>query len=201
MRRNFHINFPVLLLLIILIVSSCKKGDTGPAGPAGPTGAAGAPGAAGANGAEGPKGDTGTANVIYSEWLDVEFSADTIQNGADIDTVGFFADITAAKLDASILSQGEMKVYLNIGTAAEPNVFPLPYFDVYSNLSINPSFSLGIISLYADFNAGTFTTQNNEKILQYRYILIPGGTTAAPVTNKVDWTDYKQVKKFLRLKD
>ena len=197
MRSNFFTTPSTLLLAITLIFASCQKGDTGPAGPAGP---AGTPGAPGATGSQGPKGDTGTANVIYSEWLDVAFTADTVKTGNIIDTLGFFAEIPAPKLNNDILSQGEMKVYVNAGTSAEPNVFPLPYFDVYTFLSINVSFSLELISLYADADFSTFT-QNEQKFLQYRYILIPGGVTAAPVTNTIDWNDYKQVKRFLGLKD
>ncbi len=56
--------FPLIVLFTLVIFASCQKeGDEGPAGPAGPAGS------------QGPKGDTGVANVIYSEWLDVEFEA------------------------------------------------------------------------------------------------------------------------------
>ena len=55
-----------------LFFTACSK--TGPTGPAGP---AGQDGAAGAAGPAGPKGDTGTANVIYSPWLDVTYKPDT----------------------------------------------------------------------------------------------------------------------------
>jgi hypothetical protein len=45
-------------------------------------------GAAGSPGATGPKGDTGTANVIYSPWLDVTYGLDTVHNNdGTIDTV------------------------------------------------------------------------------------------------------------------
>ncbi|MDQ6845768.1 MAG: collagen-like protein, partial [Bacteroidota bacterium] len=121
----------MLLFLITIVFANCKKGDTGPAGPAG---ANGANGATGPTGPQGPKGDTGTANVIYSPWLDVAFLADTVHNGTIIDTLGYYAHIAAAKLDTNILARGEMKVYLNLGSAATPHVVPLPYFDIYTNV-------------------------------------------------------------------
>jgi hypothetical protein len=68
MKAKSSLTLLASLVLITFIFTQCQKGDVGPAGPAGPTGAAGA---AGSPGATGPKGDTGTANVIYSPWLDV----------------------------------------------------------------------------------------------------------------------------------
>src|SRR3954464_11861709 len=111
MRQNHHINLLICFVVISLLGASCQKGDTGPAGPQGPQGEQGQAGAAGA---PGPKGDTGTANVIYSNWLDVTYAADTAQNGTVIDTVGYYANVPAAKLDSPILAHGEIKVYLNL---------------------------------------------------------------------------------------
>jgi len=178
------------LLLITLIFTQCKKGDTGPAGPAGATGPAGP---------AGPKGDTGTTNVIYSAWLDVLYAADTVHNGALIDTVGYYANITATKLTSAILSGGEMKVYMNLGTSTTPDVAPLPYFDVYTNISVTPEFLLQKIFLYSDVNASTVTV-SGQKYLQYRYILIPGNQ-GARMAKSIDWNDYNKVKAFLGLKD
>src|SRR5215212_3526631 len=102
-----------LSLIVVTLFFACKKGDTGPAGPAGPTGPAGANGTNGAAGAQGPKGDTGVANVIYSAWTDTTtWNADTVMTGSTIDTIGYFATITAPKLDLTILNTGEIKVYV-----------------------------------------------------------------------------------------
>ena len=189
MKRNFS-KILLLLFLITIVFANCKKGDTGPAGPAGPTGPNGGAGA------QGPKGDTGTANVIYSQWLDVPFLPDTVHNGTTIDTLGFFANVTAPKLDSLMISKGEIKVYINLGSLANPFVAPLPYFDVYSGVSISPTFSVQRIFMYADADAST-VTQNNVKFLQYRYILIPG--SVGGVMKQTDWNDYNQVKVALGL--
>jgi hypothetical protein len=196
MKAKSSLSLLASLVLITFIFTQCQKGDVGPAGPAGPTGSNGAPGAAG------PKGDTGTANVIYSAWLDVTYAADTIHTGAIIDTVGFYATITALKLTNAILNSGEVKVYLNLGTSTTPNVIPLPYYDVYTNISIQPDFSFQKINLYADLNASTYTNAG-QKLLQYRYILIPGSVPSGRIaqTQTVNWNNYNEVKAYLNLKD
>ena len=203
MRHSSYRKIFLSLLAIILIIASCKKGDTGPAGPAGAAGTPGAPGAPGGAGPEGPKGDTGTANVIYSQWLDVPFEPDTVHNGTAIDTIGYFATIAATKLDSIILATGEMKVYLNFGSAADPDVVPLPYIAPLNNgfdgtIFINADFLLQTILLTSNVDAST-VTQSGVTFLQYRYILIPGGTTAR--TLKPNWKDYNAVKAFYGLKD
>src|SRR5664279_32464 len=136
MKRNFHRNLILPLLAITLFFFACgKKGDPGAAGAAGPAGQTGPAGP------QGPKGDTGTANVIYSAWLDVPFKPDTVHNGATIDTLGFFANVTATKLDSAMIANGEMKVYLNLGSASNPDVVPLPFVDIINTgISITPEF-------------------------------------------------------------
>ena len=182
------------LVIIALVFTQCQKGDVGPAGPAGPAG----PG--GAAGSTGPKGDTGTANVIYSPWLDVNYAADTEQNGSVIDTIGFYATITATKLTNAILNSGEIKVYLNLGTSTTPDIVPMPYFDVYSGININPDYSLQKIFLYANINASTAII-SGQKYLQYRYILIPGSVPSGRVAQPVNWNNYNEVKAYLGLTD
>lgn len=189
MKGNFFKILP-LLFLVAIVFANCKKGDTGPAG------ATGVNGANGSTGPQGPKGDTGTANVIYSQWLDVDFLPDTLHNGNVIDTIGFYANVAAPKLDSLMISKGEMKVYINLGSLADPFVAPLPYFDVYSGISLSPTFSIQNIFIYSNADAST-VTQNNVKYLQYRYVLIPGGVGG--VAAHTDWNDYNQVKATLGL--
>src|SRR6266536_4301027 len=101
------------LLVVTLIFTQCKKGDTGPAGPAGPAGPGGAAGAAG------PAGPAGTANVIYSDWIPTTWKPDTVKQGSVvIDTLGWYVDINAPKLDTSILNRVELKVYFNLNTTS-----------------------------------------------------------------------------------
>lgn len=187
-----QMNATKLLCLSALIVIAAACSKTGPAGPAGPAGATGA------TGAQGPKGDTGVANVIYSAWLDAKYLPDTQHNGSVIDTIGYFYDATGiTKLTTTILTTGEIKVYINLGTAANPVVIPLPYWDPYFQISVNPTFALNEIYLYSNVNVSTFTGSSGKQ-QQWRYILIPGGK---PGRSSIDWNNYAEVKKYLRLPD
>ncbi|MGN6438324.1 MAG: collagen-like triple helix repeat-containing protein [Agriterribacter sp.] len=184
-----------LLVATLMLFSSCSK--EGPEGPQGPQGAQGP------QGTQGPEGDPGTANVIYSDWLDVGYAADTVHDGATIDTIGFYTAIEAPDLDNAILTNGEIKVYVNLGTADEPVIAPLPYFSIFDGVSIEPIYYLNTVDLYSNIDASTVLDNNNNKRRQYRYILIPGGTAASARKSgvSIDWNDYNAVKKYLNLKD
>ena len=190
----------VLIMAIALLVAACGKdgavgpqGDPGPAGPAGP---------AGPGGSDGEKGDTGVANVIYSGWIDVAYLDTFSVNPNDITDTTFisYAAIEAPKLTNEILTTGEIKVYINLSNSTTPNIVPLPYYSVYTNININVDFSEGLIFLTSNLNAGTYTDTDDLKYQQYRYILIPGGV-AARTKQSVNWNNYNEVKAFLKLKD
>lgn len=190
MKFNFSTPF-YLLLALPLFFASCAK--EGPAGPAGPQGPAGPTGAAGAAGAAGTKGDPGTANVIYSHWLDVTYSLTA-------DSSALIAEIPAPELVDSILNSGTMKVYFNLNNVDTSYVVSLPYTTL-NGIQITPYFSNGLITLEANANAGTYT-ENGKKYFQYRYVLIPGSTAAGRRPNGgIDWNNYAEVKKYLGLKD
>ncbi|NML36638.1 hypothetical protein HHL17_05450 [Chitinophaga sp. G-6-1-13] len=203
MKRLLHSLASLLLVATtVLFIASCSKsGDPGPAGQQGQKGDKGDKGDTGAGGPGGSKGDPGTANVIYSDWLDIVYKPDTIhRSNGTIDTLGYFANIAAAKLTASILNTGEVKVYINLSSAADPTITSLPYTDLRSGLYIRYVAYQQSIELYS--NADVRTVQNNAglKLYQYRYIIIPGGT-AARKTNTINWDNYKEVKTYLGLKD
>ena len=199
MRRIFCSKIFLPLLAIILLFASCKKGDPGAAGA---PGAAGQPGPTGPGGLQGPKGDTGTANVIYSAWLNVTYQP------TDVDTTAWIAEITAPKLDSSILNSGAVKVYFNAGSdsANSQLVMALPIYEPFLvGAIINPYYQDTLITLVSTADVSSFPNNGNH-YFQYRYVLIPGGITALPVYNNgnktaINWNDYKQVKVFLGLKD
>lgn len=186
----------VLLVVITLFLTACEK-----EGPAGPTGPAGAQGPAGPTGATGAQGPAGTANVYYSDWMDLTF-APQIQDG---DTSAWTTQITAPRIVDSILAKGEIRVYLNIGTAATPSVVPLPLDALAFGIIVTPIYQVGKIVLLASEDAGSFTNTNNQKSWQYRYIIIPGGTPAGTqaggIIKKVNWNNYEEVKTYLKLKN
>lgn len=187
----------VSLMAVAVLFTSCSK--DGPAGPAGPSGDQGAPGPGGPAGPAGAAGEPGTANVIYSAWLDVAFTP--ITNEAGDTVLAYSATIPAPKLTSEILSSGDVKVYFNWGTAAEPEVDPLPLFDIYlgGGFSATTTFYVGEIFVLSNFDIST-VTEGTVKNFQFRYVLIPGGTTAR-MAKGVDWRDYKAVKVYLGIKD
>ena len=184
--KKFNLFRLSLLFTVIFVFAGCAKdGDTGPQGPAGPAGPAGP------TGTQGPKGDVGTANVIYSPWLDVTFQESTANPG------NFLAQINAATLTNDIITKGEMKVYLNIGTAGDPSVLALPISGDLG-FAVIPFFEIGAITLLSDIDAGTEGT-GAEKSFQYRYVFIPGMVPGRRAT--IDWNNYQEVKKHLGLTD
>ena len=210
MIMKFKFNYFVILFFasFLILVSCSKEGPAGPAGPAGPQGANGANGSAGgagAAGAAGANGATGTANVIYSSWLNVGFDGPI--NPANVKDTPFVAGIVVAKLVDSILSRGEIKVYMNWGSKADPDVVPLPLYDPIffkspnPPLVLNPEFFLGEIDLFSNYNMSTSLNAAKDTVRQFRYILIPGGKAGGRGIKKIDWNDYKAVQAYLGLKD
>lgn len=169
------------LLAIAISFSSCSK-----EGPEGPQGEQGPQGAQGAQGAKGDKGEPGTANVIYSQWIDTL----TYYLTSETTTDTIFGTLEVPALTADILNNGEIKVYANIGTT-ETLVIPLPYSTGDGGF-INVFFFTGGIEIVSNLNIDG---------LPIRYILIPGGTSARKAGPTVDWNDYNAVKKYLNLRD
>ena len=193
-RRSLPV-YGVLLLSLVIFFVACSK--EGPAGAKGDTGAQGAAGPAGPAGSTGPKGDTGTANVIYSDWIDVKYNPEIDPNNGD--TLDFLATINAPKLTNNILSTGEMKVYCNLGSATSPTVIAIPY--AFEGILISPAFQLQKISLLSNAPndvVGTYTV-GTTKFQQYRYILVPGSVHGRYAS--VNWKDYEEVKKRFDIKD
>ncbi len=183
------------IAVIALVAAGISLASCSKEGPAGPAGAQGAAGPTGAQGPAGAKGDPGTANVIYSEWLDVTF-----EEG--------LAMMEAQELTADILNGGAIKVYWNAGTAEQPLVVPVPcVFPIgfiveepeedQPDIFIDPYYEVGRITLSSNYNL-----TSTDGASRFRYILIPGGVQAArKAVTEVDWNDYNQVKKYLNLKD
>src|ERR1019366_3986196 len=193
--KQKNLAFPcILLVAVTMTIASCSKG------PAGPAGATGTPGATGSNGTPGAAGATGAANVIYSPWLNVKFQG--------TDTTGWFAQITATKLVDSIINKGDVKVYLNVGSDSTNSqlIFPLPITDILiTGAIINPFYQSQIINIVSTADVSSDSLRGYH-YFQYRYILIPGGTTALPVSvngtkKSINWNNYNEVKAYLGLKD
>ncbi len=193
----------LLLVAFAFFLASCSK--TGPAGPAGATGATGATGPAG------PAGPSGSTGILYSPWLNVQFS--------QVFDTNWVASIVAPALTDSILNSGEVKVYFNAGSDSTGNQFvlPLPVFEPYLftdstgknsiTLMINSYFSDTTITIVSNEDISSFVDNSGYHNWQFRYIIIPGGTkTSLPnsisgAKDAIDWNNYSQVKAYLKLPD
>ena len=169
MKQIFSVLSVTCVALFTLFLSttnvSCKKGDTG------------------------PKGDTGVANAIYSTWATVNFQGSVIQPG---DTVAV-ATITAPKITKDVLDKAEIKVYANLGTAAAPQIVPIPYLDLVYGFWINIDYiEVGKIHLVSNVNASP---------VPFRYIIVNPTIPANGRAATIDWTKYSEVQKALNLKD
>jgi hypothetical protein len=203
-------NYLLLMLIsVALFTTSCKKGDDGPqgaqgdkgdTGAAGATGIAGATGPKGATGAAGPAGATGatgatgTANVIYSNWEYAKAFSDTTIDNSNL-KVGY---ITVPKLTTEILNSGSIQVYFTYGGG----VLPLPYTSNAGGKSSTIDFK----PLFKRIAITRFTADNSNSValstlLQYRYIIIPGGTLALAKKANLDLNNYEAVKKYYSIKN
>ena len=183
MRKTLRLLSYILSVVFVIAIASCDK--EGPAGPAGATGPAGPAGPAGS---QGPAGDPGTANVIYSDWIDTT-TWNPIIDTTSLDTVGYFADFDVQALDTNILNHGEIKMYVNVSSDPTfPLVFPIPFNN--GAVFIDPLFAPNVIEL---------TSNADLTGIPFRYILIPGGTHARNM--KINWNNYNEVKAYLGLKD
>lgn len=175
--KPFRFLLPALAA-VLLMLSCTKEGPTGPqgpqgnAGPEGPQGPAGANGTRGADGADGAQGPAGTANVIYSGWLSFQQATrDSLIDNTNLKV----NHIPAEQLTQQIVDNGVTLAYLRFGA----NVVPLPYTNYAGNklntVSFLPRPGKIIITRFTHDNSGSA----GFGPVQFRYILIPGGTAAS----------------------
>lgn len=161
------------------------KGDPGVDGTAanqGDPGAQGQQGEEGPKGEQGPKGDTGTANVIYSDWIPTEFPNNITTSGA-----GF--DIDAPNLTMDIMNKGTVMVFGRNLTIFGFDYFALPFITSgdQHNFRIEKEKVLRITA--ATLSGAVSSQVGNPFFEDYRYVIIPGGKPAT--TGPVIGTDKK----------
>lgn len=165
------------IVAIFIFLDACK-GEKGDVVPAGVTGAVGANGAIGANG---QKGDTGTANVIYSDWMPLTLTGSITSSSV--------ATIQTPKITQEIIDKGVVLSFVK---------FQIGYF-----YSLPLSFQIAgrvdeRIAIRYLLGTATITTNMNSSGALFRYVVIPegiaGGRRAA-----IDYTDYEAVKRYYNL--
>ncbi|MFM9989718.1 hypothetical protein [Flavobacterium sp.] len=133
---------------------------------------------------DGAAGPTGTANVIYSNWASAPVATATTIDG----TNGNTTSIAATQLSQEILDKGTVLVYGKFSTT----VFPLPYVSTAGGSANTLTYfpELNNIKLFRFKHDGSGGVSISTSV-QFRYILIPGGTPVA--TGKQAQPDFKKM--------
>ena len=160
--------------IVIMSLVGCSKGDTGPAGAAGPAGPA------------------GPSNVMYSDWVTLNFTFNA-NDSAFEDT------LLAPAITSGILDSGVILSYVQ-------------FTDANNTVHIQPIASLGSF-FFEDFSPGHINLGSPFIDLSgylYRYVIIPGtkktnGATAAKVKGytptELKAMSYDQVQQVLAEKN
>lgn len=188
MKTNVLTNKLVMLSAAILLWScSAEDGEDGAIGPQGPQGEQGV---AGPQGTQGEQGEAGTANVIYSDWIPVDYITD---GAAESNLMGL------GVLNESELNQATdvVLVYGQRETedGSTDGIFGLPFIlasqnEYYGFGLFEATGGTGIQVRVNTLDGGTnlFTY-----FTAYRYVIIPGGVPSAGKSSvdysKMSYTD------------
>ncbi|WP_257668963.1 hypothetical protein [Parapedobacter tibetensis] len=174
------------ILFLSILILSCKK-----EGPTGPQGEQGVQGEQGDQGDTGPKGDSGTANVIYSEWMPIDW------NIIDGNTVKRM-DIDIPQITEEFLEDGGVPLFF---VKSFDTAWPVPMsrdnYSLYFLVS-EVGHELRFIAARITGLTGNINVNWVQKV---RYVLIPGGMPAANLRAELDYHDYEAVKAHYGLKD
>jgi len=157
----------------LLTTTSCKKGD------------------------QGPKGDSAIANVYYSPWMALR---DTGWYFTSADQSEWRYAVRESKIDSSVISTGDVHVYWNVNTIANPNVYNLPFS--IDTFYVRPLYLRGGFYLYSNIPDVVYDAANSRGY--FRYVITKGTQkTGARTTggSPVDFTNYNAVKEYYGIKD
>ncbi len=189
MKTSYLRAFTTLMFAIALVVNIGCEGPEGPQGEQG---------SQGPEGPEGPQGPAGTANVIYSDWTD--FVADNWTD--DYSAFGQRRrdyPIDVPQIDGDILSMGTVKVYVRIPGVLGETVFPLPWiYGITKGIAqvLNYELDPGMITInFYDLVDDSVDPGTFGDVVEYRYVIIPGGMPAK-AANLPDLNDYYKVIEY-----
>ena len=140
---------------------------------------------------KGAKGATGTANVMYSGWNYAKnFRDSTIDNSAM-----HLADLPAPALSTDMLQNGLTMVYFTYGGGVDPLPWTTNAGGKTSQINYMPTYKRFLITRYTLDNSNSI---NLSTVLQYRYVIIPGGVALSAIKNNhINLNDYDAVVRFL----
>ncbi|MCK0161128.1 collagen-like protein [Allomuricauda sp. F6463D] len=192
-------------VMSLVLVTSCspedgENGATGPQGEQGATGAQGPQGDQGDQGEQGEQGDPGTANVIYSDWINTELDNNIVATSASF-------SIDAPEIDPDILNFGTILVYARrISLGEEGNlVYQLPIvFGASRQQSYYFRAQSDEILITVVGNEQGESVGDGAFLQQYRYVLIPGGvSTNGKSSSEIDFTkmSYQEVIEYFNISE
>lgn len=200
MQTKSKFIYVLFILMIGSLITSCsgEDGETGPAGPQGPQGEQGPAGVDGADGADGAQGDPGTANVIFSEWVNTELGDNIVSSSQS-----FIID--APDIDPDMLNFGNILVYGRRIDAELGNlVYPLPIvFGAARQQSYYFRAQDGEIQITVVANEEGESAGDGTFLEQYRYLLIPGGVPTSGKSSSPDFSKmtYQEVAKYFNFEE
>lgn len=163
------------------------QGEQGIAGPAGPQGKTGPQGSQGQQGPAGTQGAPGTANVIYSDWIPVDW------NVLDGNTVKRM-DIDVPQITQEFVENGGIILFFVRQTDA---IWPVPMSRNNYSLYFLGSSAEHEIRFLASRLDGLTGNINVSWIQDVRYVLIPGGMPVNASLDMIDLRDYTEVSQAL----
>ncbi|MDZ7717657.1 MAG: hypothetical protein U5K72_02410 [Balneolaceae bacterium] len=158
----------------------------------------------------GPKTDSGwgtpinlkgTANVMYSDWVNPQ----QWEEGTFNATKYRYFDISANAMTQEILDSGVVKVYTNLNTQS---IYSLPIGK--GDTPANPKYSFFFELKPQQLTIGYLDPDNSTTLpmvlstkIDFRYVLIPGGKSlnAKAKSLPIDLNNYEQVKKYFGIRD
>mgnify|MGYP000678148471 CR=1 FL=1 len=183
MKLSMRISKQIFSVFIIvgLVLSCSKDGNDGAVGPQGaqgeqgPAGPQGQNGVDGADGTDGTDGETGTANVIFSDWI----LADYLNPNSVPQNIMGLATLSASEFN---IAADLIIVYAGnnvLGDSAE--IFQLPYTHDQNLVFGFGLFGNGNGSTLLRIQVNTIDGSNStfSYIDRYRYIIIPGGVSVS----------------------
>lgn len=185
MNRSTPIYF-ISIVLFFAFASIACEGPTGSDGPQGPQGEQGS------EGPQGPQGEPGTANVIYSDWMNINW------NFSDGTTFKQMYIEEPRAVEEDFLTNGTLLMYLKIEAPEGIITAPLPFTngtDYLTYLAADvPGEDVEGIVVRLEATDGATPVQSNWNDYQFRYVMIPGGV---PAKMKEDFLkDYEAVKEY-----
>jgi len=159
----------------------------------------------------GPKTDSGwgtpinlkgTANVMYSEWVNPQ----QWEEGTFNATKYRYFDILANAMTQDILDNGVVNVYTNLNTQS---IYSLPIGK--GDTPANPNYSFFFELKPQQLRIGYINPDNSTTLpmalntnIDFRYVLIPGEESLAKRKAKslpIDLNNYQEVKKYFGIRD